>query len=40
MVHKGGGQEGIWPRMQYVPNLHGICILQAYDKPAYFVRTV
>ena len=35
----GGGQVGVWGRMQYVPNLHGICIIQAYDKPAYFVRT-
>jgi hypothetical protein len=34
-----GYMPAIWGRMQYVPNLKGICIVQAYDRPAYFVRT-
>jgi hypothetical protein len=39
-LHSSGGyMPAIWGRMQYVPNLKGICILQAYDRPAYFVRT-
>lgn len=33
------GLVAIWGRMQYVPNLRGVCIIQAYDRPAYFVRT-
>ena len=33
------GLIAIWGRMQYVPNLRGVCIIQAYDRPAYFVRT-
>jgi hypothetical protein len=33
------GYPAIWGRMQYVPNLKGVCIIQAYDRPAYFVRT-
>ena len=37
-VHNGG-HVGIWSRMQYVPNLKGVCIIQAYNRPAYFVRT-
>jgi hypothetical protein len=36
-VHNGG--VGIWSRMQYVPRLRGVCIIQAYNRPAYFVRT-
>jgi hypothetical protein len=35
----GSSQAAIWSRMQYVPNLKGVCIIQAYNKPAYFVRT-
>lgn len=37
-VHSGG-PCAVWGRMQYVPNLRGVCIIQAYNKPAYFVRT-
>lgn len=33
------GYPAIWGRMQYVPNLKGVCIIQAYDRPAYFVKT-
>lgn len=33
------GLVAIWGRMQYVPNLDGVCIIQAYDRPAYFVKT-
>jgi hypothetical protein len=33
------GLVAIWGRMQYVPNLRGVCIIQAYDRPAYFIRT-
>jgi hypothetical protein len=33
------GLPAIWGRMQYLPNLNGVCIVQAYDRPAYFVRT-
>jgi len=33
------GYPAIWGRMQYVPNLKGVCIIQAPDKPAYFVKT-
>ena len=33
------GYPAIWGRMQYVPNLKGVCIVQAADKPAYFVKT-
>jgi hypothetical protein len=33
------GYAAIWGRMQYVPNLKGVCILQAADRPAYFVKT-
>ena len=33
------GLIAIWGRMQYVPNLNGVCIIQAHDRPAYFVRT-
>jgi len=33
------GLAAIWGRMQYVPNLKGVCIIQAYDRPAYFVKT-
>ena len=29
----------IWGRMQYVPNLKGVCIIQAGNQPAYFVKT-
>jgi hypothetical protein len=29
----------IWGRMQYVPELAGVVIAQAYDQPVYFVRT-
>jgi len=40
VMHSGGtGLPAIWGRMQYVPNLKGVCIVQAYDRPAYFVRT-
>jgi len=35
----GAGLPAIWGRMQYVPNLDGVCIIQAYDRPAYFVKT-
>ncbi len=38
-VHNGGGYVGVWSRMQYIPRLRGVCIIQAYDRPAYFVRT-
>jgi hypothetical protein len=37
-VHSGGSCA-IWGRMQYVPALSGVCILQRYDTPAWFVRT-
>ncbi len=37
-IHSGGSCA-VWGRMQYVPNLRGVCIIQAYNKPAYFVRT-
>jgi hypothetical protein len=33
------GHPAIWGRMQYVPNLKGVCIIQAADRPAYFVKT-
>jgi len=33
------GYPAIWGRMQYVPNLKGVCIIQAADRPAYFVKT-
>jgi hypothetical protein len=33
------GYPAIWGRMQYVPNLKGVCIIQAPDRPAYFVKT-
>jgi hypothetical protein len=33
------GYPAIWGRMQYVPNLKGVCIIQASDRPAYFVKT-
>lgn len=36
-IHGGGFK--IYGRMRYVPNLHGIVIIQAFDRPAYFVRT-
>jgi hypothetical protein len=40
-LHSSAGyMPAIWGRMQYVPNLKGICIIQAYDRPAYFVRTI
>jgi hypothetical protein len=35
----GPGLVAIWGRMQYVPNLKGVCIIQGYDRPAYFVKT-
>lgn len=34
-----GGDAAIYGRMQYVPNLKGDVIAQAYDKNVYFVRT-
>jgi len=34
----GATPAAIWSRMQYVPNLEGVCIVQAYNKPAYFAR--
>ncbi len=37
-IHSGG-PCAIWGRMQYVPKLRGVCIIQAYNKPAYFVKT-
>ena len=37
-IHSGG-PCAVWGRMQYIPNLGGVCIIQAYNKPAYFVRT-
>lgn len=37
MAH--GSTPAIWSRMQYVPNLRGICIVQAAAEPVYFVRT-
>jgi hypothetical protein len=37
-IHSGG-PCAVWGRMQYVSNLGGVCIIQAYDQPAYFVRT-
>ena len=33
------GLVAIWGRMRYVPNLRGVCIIQAYDRAAYFVKT-
>jgi hypothetical protein len=39
MHSAGPGLAAIWGRMQYVPNLDGVCIIQAYDRPAYFVKT-
>jgi len=39
MHSAGPGRPAIWGRMQYVPNLKGVCIIQAPDKPAYFVKT-
>lgn len=39
MHSAGPGLPAIWGRMQYVPNLNGVCIVQAYDRPAYFVKT-
>jgi len=37
-IHSGA-PCAVWGRMQYVPNLRGVCIVQAYNKPAYFVKT-
>jgi hypothetical protein len=37
-VHSGG-PCAIYGRMQYVPNLKGVVIVQRYDADAYFVRT-
>ena len=34
-----GGDAAIFTRMQYVPNLRGVVIAQAFDKPVYFLRT-
>ena len=34
-----GGDTAIMSRMQYVPNLKGVVIAQAFDKPVYFLRT-
>jgi len=39
MHSAGPGLPAIWGRMQYVPTLDGVCIIQAYDRPAYFVKT-
>ena len=39
MHSAGPGLPAIWGRMQYVPNLDGVCIIQAYDRAAYFVKT-
>jgi hypothetical protein len=40
VMHSAGpGRPAIWGRMQYVPNLKGVCIIQAPDRPAYFVKT-
>jgi hypothetical protein len=36
----GSTPAAVWTRFQYVPNLRGFCLLQAYNKPAYFVRTI
>ena len=34
-----GGHIAIYTRMQYVPRLRGVCIIQGHNRPAYFVRT-
>lgn len=34
-----GGETAIMTRMQHVPNLRGVVIAQAWDKPVYFLRT-
>jgi hypothetical protein len=39
MHSAGPGLAAIWGRMQYLPNLDGVCIIQAHDRPAYFVKT-
>jgi hypothetical protein len=39
MRSAGVGYPAIWGRMQYVANLKGVCIIQAADRPAYFVKT-
>ena len=33
------GRPDLWGRFQYVPNLKGVCIVQAHDRPVYFVKT-
>jgi hypothetical protein len=39
MRSSGPGRPAIWGRMQYVPKLKGVVIVQSYDRPAYFVKT-